>query len=52
MTTKQIRIMFYDEKQGAWVVDTMEVTEDEREQESETSQDTNDSPATRVMAFL
>lgn len=36
MTTKQIRIMFYDEKQKEWIVDMMEV-------EPETEQGTSDS---------
>jgi hypothetical protein len=45
MTTKNIRIMFYDEAQQEWVVDTMEVVEQASSEEDSDESQQESSPA-------
>ena len=52
MTTKEIRIMFYDENERQWVVDTMEVEDDSEEQSSQTTGEKNEAHASHAMAYL
>jgi hypothetical protein len=51
MTNKQVRIMFYDEQQKSWVVDTMEVAE-EGDKEESLSEENDDSPTHHAMAYF
>jgi hypothetical protein len=54
MSRKKVeRIMFYDEKQKTWVVDTMEVEEDnERPESDQISSSEKDSCANRSLSCL
>jgi len=54
MSRKKVeRIMFYDEKQKAWVVDTMEVEENNESQESDQmSSSEKESSAGRSLSYL
>ena len=49
MTTKEIRIMFYDENKRQWIVDTIEVEQDSEEQSGHTT-GKNESHTRRSMA--
>jgi len=54
MTIKQIRIMFYDEDQRQWVVDTMEVAnenDDIEKSEHESGHESDPSDA-HVMSYV
>ena len=50
MTTKTIRIMFYDMEQKKFIVDTVEIDETEKQMESESKEDDEDHSAFHAFA--